>query len=94
MAIKIQLLPHIANGAEADIEQFKQRYIDLASFQYIHTEDKEVLDEALDGIKNGPDIASANLHSLYQKYIDLALAEQNSQINKIDKYIEDIRKLQ
>ena len=94
LAIKVQLLPHIANGAEDDIDQLKQRYIDLASFQHIHTEDKEVLDEALDGTNNGPDITSANLHPLYQKYIDLALSEQNSQIDKINRYIEDIKNLQ
>ncbi len=94
LAIKIQLLPHIANGAEDDINQFKQRYIDLASFQHIHTEDKEVFDEAQDGTNNGPDIASACLHPLYQKYIDLALSEQHSLINKINTYIEDIKSLQ
>ncbi len=94
LAIKVQLLPHIANGAEADIDQLKQRYIDLASFQHIHTEDKEVLDEALNGTHNGPDIASANLHPLYQKYIDQALSEQNSLIDKINRYIEDIKNLQ
>lgn len=94
LAIKVQLLSHIANGAEADIDLLKQRYIDLASFQHIHTEDKEVLDEALDGTNNGHDIASANLHPLYQKYIDLALSEQNSLIDKINRYIEDIKKQQ
>jgi hypothetical protein len=91
LAIKVQLLPHIANGAEADIEQFKRRYIDLASFQHIHSKDKEVLDEALDGTNNASDIASANLHPLYQKYIDLALSEQNSLTDKINKYVEDIK---
>lgn len=94
LAIKVQLLPHIANGAEADIDQLKERYIELASFQHIHTEDKEVLNEALDGTTSGPDIASANLHPLYQKYVDLALSEQNSLIDKINRYIEDIKSRQ
>lgn len=94
LAIKVQLLPHIANEAEADIDELKRRYIDIASFQHIHTEDKEVLDETLDGTNNEPDMSDANLHPLYQKYIELAQSEQSSLIDKINRYIEDIKNLQ
>jgi hypothetical protein len=94
LAIKVQLLTHIANEAEADIDKLKRRYIDIASFQHIHTEDKDVLDEALDCTNNEPDMADANLHPIYQKYINLAQSEQNSLIDKINRYIQDIKNLQ
>jgi hypothetical protein len=90
LAIKVALLPHVARNAHERIQQLKHNYISLAYFQHVDPQDRQNFSR---GGGEADRRSNAAAYPSYQKYLDLALAEQNSLLDEIDAFVSGIKKL-
>ena len=88
LAIKVSMLPYITKDEQEGIQRLKYDYISLAMFQPIKAHDRETFAQAVNMEKARSDDSA---YPLYQEYLNLALAEQNSLIDEIDSFVADIK---
>ena len=92
MAIKILLLTFVSEGSDDTVSRLKDRYVRLSAFQDISREDQAILTKESRKLnhQNGSD--DRFTLSIYDKYIDLMVAEQNVLVEDINTFIEDLPK--
>lgn len=93
LAIKILLMLHVAKDDTVDVEALKRRYISIASFQHIRREDMAALTKAMGRANEDSQMSDREAYPSYQKYLDLALAEQNTLLDDINNFIGSIEDL-
>ncbi len=86
-AIKIFILLYRRSGSEETIEILKSLFVGLASFQEIDPEDKEVLHKVN---LNDSEELNQKISPIYQKYIDIVVAERKILELEIRLFISDI----
>jgi hypothetical protein len=85
------MLSHLIKGFDKSIENLKQRYISLASFQPFDPEDRKLFEEISDSGKDDSEANSNGIYPSYQKFLDLALVERNALLNDVENFIEDFK---
>jgi hypothetical protein len=87
LAIKVSMLPYITKDEQEGLQGLKYDYISLAMFQTIRAEDRQTIAQAA---QNDKARSEDSAYPLFQEYLNLALAEQNSLLDEIDSFIADI----
>jgi hypothetical protein len=89
LAIKFLLLVYITKNAAPDIELLKKYYVSLSSFQQFDRNDQKELEDTMDDAFADNGIGDFSEHSSYQKYLDIAMLEQNILLEDINSFIAD-----
>jgi hypothetical protein len=91
IAIKVLLPAYLAKGSGDTVDLLKDRYVRLGAFQEISQEDKETILKESDQIDQKSESTDTSLFSIYQKFMQVIISEQNILLEDINTFVDDLK---